>query len=102
MIETLIKTAILLVCLLGAVGAPGVGATVTGSAGYLMDSGLEHYNAGRIEQALLNWTNAYQQFLTTKLTAADNVSHVKSALSIRASKSAPGVPIEVDAPPETE
>ena len=46
--------------------------------------------------------NAYQVFLTTKLTAAPNVSHVKSALSIRASKSAPGVPIEVDTPPETE
>jgi len=37
---------------------------------------------------------AYQQFLTTKLTAAPNVSHVKSALSIRAAKSEPGVPID--------
>ncbi len=46
--------------------------------------------------------DAYQKFLTTKLTAAANVSHVKSALSIRASKAAPGVPIEVDPPPETE
>ena len=38
--------------------------------------------------------DAYQQFLTTKLTAAPNVSHVKSALSIRAVKSEPGVPID--------
>lgn len=40
----------------------------------------------------------YQQFLTTKLTAAPNVSHVKSALSIRCSKALPGVPIDVDSP----
>lgn len=38
----------------------------------------------------------YQRFLTTQLTAAPNVSHVKSALSIRVSKSAPGVPIRTD------
>lgn len=37
----------------------------------------------------------YQSFLTTKLTAAANVSHVKSALSVRTSKQLPGVPIEV-------
>jgi len=35
----------------------------------------------------------YQNFLTTKLTTAPNVSHVKSALSIRQSKSQAGVPI---------
>jgi len=40
----------------------------------------------------------YQRFLTTKLTAAPNVSHVKSALSIRTSKHTPGVPIDVDSP----
>ena len=40
--------------------------------------------------------DAYQRFLTTQLTAAPNVSHVKSALAIRTSKSLPGVPIEVD------
>jgi DNA-binding Lrp family transcriptional regulator len=40
--------------------------------------------------------DAYQRFLTTKLTAAPNVSHVKSALGIRTSKHEPGVPIEVD------
>jgi DNA-binding Lrp family transcriptional regulator len=37
--------------------------------------------------------NAYERFLTSKLTAASNVMHVKSALSIRASKLEPGVPL---------
>ena len=41
--------------------------------------------------------DAYQRFLTTKLTAAPNVAHVRSALAIRASKYMPGVPIDVDA-----
>ena len=45
----------------------------------------------------VDW-DAYQRFLTTKLTAAPNVSHVKSALAIRSSKIEPGVPIEIDAP----
>ena len=40
--------------------------------------------------------DAYQQFLTKQLTAAPNVSHVKSALAIRSSKALPGVPIDVD------
>lgn len=40
----------------------------------------------------------YQRFLTTRLTAAPNVSHVKSALSIRCTKYLPGVPIDVDSP----
>ncbi|MBF0249673.1 MAG: Lrp/AsnC family transcriptional regulator [Alphaproteobacteria bacterium] len=35
-----------------------------------------------------------QSFITTKLTAAQNVSHVKSALSVRTSKTLPGVPID--------
>lgn len=35
----------------------------------------------------------YQSFLTTRLTAAPNVAHVKSALAIRASKQCPGIPI---------
>ena len=39
---------------------------------------------------------AYQSFLTERLTAAPNVSHVKSALSIRPTKSEPGVPVPVD------
>jgi len=40
--------------------------------------------------------DAYQRFLTTQLTAAPNVSHVKSALAIRTSKLLPGVPVDVD------
>ena len=40
----------------------------------------------------VDW-DVYQRFLTTQLTAAPNVSHVKSALAIRTAKSAPGVPI---------
>ena len=42
--------------------------------------------------------DAYQKFLTTNLTPAPNVSHVKSALAIRTSKLMAGVPIEADAP----
>ncbi|CAA7626998.1 Lrp/AsnC family transcriptional regulator [Magnetospirillum sp. SS-4] len=38
----------------------------------------------------------YQRFLTTRLTAAPNISHVKSALAIRTSKLQPGVPIDID------
>ena len=38
----------------------------------------------------------YQRFLTTRLTPAANVTHVKSALSIRACKNEPGVPIAVE------
>ncbi len=40
--------------------------------------------------------DSYQKFLTTKLTAAPNVSHVKSSLGIRASKYQPGVPVQVE------
>lgn len=46
--------------------------------------------------------DAYQRFVTTKLTAAPNVAHVKSALAIRTSKKLPGVPIAVEDKPETE
>ena len=42
--------------------------------------------------------DAYQRFLTTRLTAAPNVSHVKSALAIRSAKSEPGVPIDPGLP----
>ena len=35
----------------------------------------------------------FQRFLTTKLTPAPNVSHVKTALSIRSRKIRPGVPV---------
>ena len=47
----------------------------------------------------------YQRFLTTQLTPVPNVSHVKSALAIRTSKSQPGVPIDTeigDLPDEDE
>ena len=37
----------------------------------------------------------YQVFVTEKLTAAPNVANVKSALTIRASKQVPGVPVMV-------
>lgn len=40
--------------------------------------------------------DAYERFLTSKLTPAPNVTHVKSALSIRSSKSEPGVPLAID------
>lgn len=37
----------------------------------------------------------FQSFLTTSLTTAPNVAHVKTSLTIRTSKNMPGVPIEV-------
>lgn len=43
----------------------------------------------------VDW-ESYERFLTTRLTPAPNVSHVKSALSIRTSKLHPGVPIAFD------
>ena len=39
---------------------------------------------------------AYQTFLTTKLTTAENVNHVRSSLSVRTSKIEPGIPINLD------
>ena len=42
--------------------------------------------------------DAYQRFLTTRLTAAPNVNVVRSALAVRSSKNAPGVPIAIDEP----
>lgn len=41
--------------------------------------------------------DSYQRFLTTRLTAAPNVAHVRSALAIRAAKQLPGVPIATEA-----
>ncbi len=38
--------------------------------------------------------DSYQRFLSTRLTAAPNVAHVKSALVLRVSKSVPGVPFD--------
>lgn len=37
--------------------------------------------------------NSYQRFLSAKLTSAQNVSHVKSALALRISKQVPGFPV---------
>lgn len=37
----------------------------------------------------------YQKFLTNKLTAAPNVTSVKSALTVQTSKRRPGVPIQI-------
>ncbi len=42
----------------------------------------------------------FQRFLTSKLTPAPNVSHVKTALSIRSKKVLPGVPVNVSAKAE--
>ena len=42
--------------------------------------------------------DSYNKFLTTELTSAPNVSHVKSALAIRTSKYAFGIPIPIDNP----
>ena len=40
--------------------------------------------------------DAYQKFVTERLTAAPKVANVKSALAIRSAKHLPGVPIAVD------
>ena len=40
--------------------------------------------------------DSYQVFLTSKLTTAPKVSHVKSALAIRTAKRLPGVPVAAD------
>ena len=42
----------------------------------------------------------FQRFLTSKLTPAPNVSHVKTALAIRSRKNMPGVPINHSPPSE--
>ncbi len=38
--------------------------------------------------------DSFQKFLTTRLTPAPNVSHVKTALAFRTKKQLPGVPID--------
>lgn len=38
--------------------------------------------------------SSFQQFLTTRLTTAPNVAHVRTSLTIRSSKSLPGVPVD--------
>jgi hypothetical protein len=39
--------------------------------------------------------DTYQTWLTSELTAAPNVDHVKSALAIRATKNLAGVPFDL-------
>ncbi|MCA1661249.1 MAG: Lrp/AsnC family transcriptional regulator [Novosphingobium sp.] len=39
---------------------------------------------------------SFQEFLTSKLTPAPNVASVKTSLTIRTAKQAPGVPLEAD------
>ncbi len=39
--------------------------------------------------------DAYQEFLTTRLTSAPNVASVKSSLRIRVTQDVPGVPVEM-------
>lgn len=39
---------------------------------------------------------AYQGFLTQHLSAAPNVSHIKSALGVRVAKCKPGVPVDIE------
>ncbi len=60
-----------------------------------------HMLAGEVDFMLKivaeDW-DAYQRFLTSRLVAAPNVAHVKSALAIRASKWLPGVPIDSQQP----
>jgi DNA-binding Lrp family transcriptional regulator len=41
--------------------------------------------------------DSYQRFLSTRLTSAPNVAHVKSAMTLRVSKAEPGVPLVDDA-----
>ncbi len=57
-----------------------------------------HMLAGEVDFLLKivakDW-DTYQNFLTTELTGAPNVAHVKSSLAIHATKSEPGVPIEL-------
>ncbi len=57
-----------------------------------------HMLAGEIDFLLKivarDWDD-YQQFLTNELTAAPNVTSVKSSLGIRSVKEEPGVPVEV-------
>jgi DNA-binding Lrp family transcriptional regulator len=45
---------------------------------------------------------SYQTFLTGKLTAAANVNHVKSSLSVRVAKVEPGVPVNIKSDENTE
>lgn len=56
-----------------------------------------HMLAGDVDYILKivarDW-DSYQEFLTNHLTAAPNVTSVKSSLTVRCAKDAPGVPID--------
>jgi DNA-binding Lrp family transcriptional regulator len=56
-----------------------------------------HMLAGDVDYILKivarDW-DSYQDFLTSHLTAAPNVTSVKSSLTVRSAKDQPGVPIE--------
>jgi DNA-binding Lrp family transcriptional regulator len=39
---------------------------------------------------------SYQNFLTSSLSAAPNVAHIKSALGVRVAKYKPGVPVDIE------
>jgi DNA-binding Lrp family transcriptional regulator len=56
-----------------------------------------HMLAGDVDYILKivarDW-DSYQEFLTSHLTAAPNVTSVKSSLTVRSAKDQPGVPIE--------
>jgi DNA-binding Lrp family transcriptional regulator len=45
---------------------------------------------------------SYQRFLTSRLTSAPHVSHVKSSLGIRTAKQLAGVPIQVETESDSE
>src|SRR5487761_434779 len=58
-----------------------------------------HMLAGETDfllKIIANDWDSYQKFLTTKLTPAPNVAHVRSSLAIRTAKYTPGVPIALD------
>ncbi|MAZ75760.1 MAG: AsnC family transcriptional regulator [Micavibrio sp.] len=58
-----------------------------------------HMLSGEVDYLLRivakDW-EGYQSFLTEHLTAAENVSSVKTMLLVRSSKERPGVPVEIE------
>ena len=59
---------------------------------------MENLKADFILKVVSADWDSYNKFLTTELTSAPNVSHVKSALAIRTSKHAFGIPIPIENP----
>ena len=59
-------------------------------------TGMEvNYNPRLLKIVAETWDD-YQKFLTTRLTSAPNVSHVKSMMVFRTAKQTPGVPISTE------